>query len=128
MNGTYGDYLYAGRAVDVINSHNDSQVRLATICFSFRSPTMHRAAKFVVIVCDVSTPSQPLFYYLALQCAHDPMEVPDRFAALFDKETCPSQIEYVMQSLPFTKWGSLLIRDVFCAGTEAAGYKIRLES
>ena len=48
MNGTYGDYLYAQRAVSVIEAH---------------------------------PASTPLFYYLAMQCAHDPMEVPDRFAA-----------------------------------------------
>jgi len=56
MNGTYGDYMYVGRAVETINSH------------------------------DVST---PLFYYLALQVAHDPVESPARFQAEYDPSTCP---------------------------------------
>lgn len=66
MNGTYGDYLYAARAVSVIQAH------VATT---------------------------PLFYYLAMQCAHDPMQVPDRFAALYDKETCADVDEYAFSSV-----------------------------
>eukprot|EP00039_Didymoeca_costata_P025840 m.14383 g.14383 ORF g.14383 m.14383 type:complete len:493 (+) comp5075_c0_seq1:1-1479(+) len=65
MNGTYGDYLYGGRAVDVIMNH------------------------------DVS---RPLFYYLATQCAHDPMEVPQRFLDIYPK-TVPNQIEYAFSSV-----------------------------
>lgn len=46
LNGTYGDYLYVGRAVETIMTHNVSK---------------------------------PLFYYLAMQVAHDPMQVPIKY-------------------------------------------------
>ena len=41
----------------------------------------------------------PLFYFLSMQCAHYPMEVPDRFANLFDNSTCPDVIEYAFSSV-----------------------------
>eukprot|EP00051_Salpingoeca_urceolata_P004675 m.66817 g.66817 ORF g.66817 m.66817 type:complete len:498 (+) comp13783_c0_seq1:60-1553(+) len=66
LNGTYGDYLYVGRAVETIENHN---------------------------------PSVPLFFYLAMQCAHDPMEVPERFSALYDKSTTPNVVEYAFSSV-----------------------------
>jgi arylsulfatase I/J len=43
--------------------------------------------------------SKPLFYYLAMQCAHDPMQAPDRFLDLYDKDTTPSQKEYAFSSV-----------------------------
>jgi hypothetical protein len=41
LNGTYGDFMYVGRAVETITQH------------------------------DVAENAPPLFYYLAMQCAHD---------------------------------------------------------
>eukprot|EP00040_Diaphanoeca_grandis_P001071 m.17406 g.17406 ORF g.17406 m.17406 type:complete len:490 (+) comp11501_c0_seq1:50-1519(+) len=66
MNGTYGDYLYAGRAVDTIMRHDQTT---------------------------------PLFFYLALQCAHDPMESPQRFQDLYSPATCPDVVEYSFSSV-----------------------------
>lgn len=66
MNGTYGDYLYIGHAVDTILQH------------------------------DIS---KPLFYYLAMQCAHDPMEAPQRFIDLYDEHTTPNQVQYAFSSV-----------------------------
>lgn len=66
MNGTYGDYLYTGRAVSVIESH------------------------------DVTT---PLFFYLALQCAHDPMEVPAQYKAIYSHLPHDMQVEYGFSSV-----------------------------
>jgi arylsulfatase B len=70
LNGTYGDYMYVGRAVEVITEH------------------------------DVST---PLFFYLAMQCAHAPMEAPPRFIDLFDPATIPDKgsmrTEYAFSSV-----------------------------
>lgn len=43
--------------------------------------------------------SKPLFYYLAMQCAHSPMQAPDRFLDLFDKDTTPNQVEYAFSSV-----------------------------
>eukprot|EP00041_Stephanoeca_diplocostata_P023742 m.589120 g.589120 ORF g.589120 m.589120 type:complete len:372 (+) comp22369_c0_seq6:1415-2530(+) len=65
MNGTYGDYLYVGRAVDTITAHDSST---------------------------------PLFYYLALQCAHDPMEAPQRFLDLVGTDV-PNQVEYAFSAV-----------------------------
>lgn len=67
LNGTYGDYMYVGRAVETIVQHNAS--------------------------------AAPLFYYLAMQCAHAPMEAPDRFKDLYDKKTTPNVIEYAFSSV-----------------------------
>merc|ERR1712232_1168235 len=66
MNGTYGDYLYVGRAVETIMKHD---------------------------------PSKPLFYYLAMQCAHSPMEAPQKYLDLYDKNSTPSQVEYAFSSV-----------------------------
>ena len=66
LNGTYGDLMYVGRAVETITSHD---------------------------------PSTPLFFYLAMQCAHDPMEAPQRFLDLYDPETVPNQVEYAFSSV-----------------------------
>jgi len=66
MNGTYGDYMYAGRAVDTIKAHD---------------------------------PTVPLFYYLAMQCAHDPMEAPERFTNMYDPKTTPNVVEYAFSSV-----------------------------
>lgn len=66
MNGTYGDYLYAGRFVDTVNKHD---------------------------------PSVPLFYYLALQCAHMPMQAPKRFTDLYDPKVVPNVVEYAFSSV-----------------------------
>lgn len=66
MNGTFGDYMYVGRAVETIMKHDMSK---------------------------------PLFYYLAMQCAHEPMEAPQKYLDLFDKATTPSQTEYAFSSV-----------------------------
>jgi arylsulfatase I/J len=66
MNGTYGDYLYVGHAVDTIMRHDTSK---------------------------------PLFYYLAMQCAHDPMQAPQRFIDLYDVKTTPNRIQYAFSSV-----------------------------
>jgi arylsulfatase I/J len=66
MNGTYGDYLYAGRFVDTVTQHD---------------------------------PSTPLFYYLALQCAHMPMQAPKRFTDLYDPAVVPNVVEYAFSSV-----------------------------
>ena len=66
LNGTYGDFMYVGRAVETIMAH------------------------------DVS---KPLFFYLATQCAHEPMEAPARFQALYDKASCPDVVEYAFSSV-----------------------------
>ena len=62
LNGTvYGDFLYVGRAVKTIMSHDTAN---------------------------------PLFYYLAMQCAHDPMEAPRHYKNLYDPDIIPdSDIE-----------------------------------
>ena len=44
-------------------------------------------------------PSTPLFFYLAMQCAHDPMEAPQRFQDLYDPNTTPNVIEYAFSSV-----------------------------
>ena len=44
-------------------------------------------------------PSIPLFFYLAMQCAHDPMEAPQRFQDLYDPKTTPNVIEYAFSSV-----------------------------
>ena len=36
---------------------------------------------------------------LALQCAHDPMEAPDRFTSMFDSAKCPNVVEYAFSSV-----------------------------
>lgn len=64
-NGTYGDFMYVGRAVETIMLHD---------------------------------PSTPLFYYLAMQAAHSPMEVPKQYQDLYDATT-PNVIEYAFSSL-----------------------------
>jgi len=64
-NGTYGDYMYVGRAVDTIMAHD---------------------------------PSVPFFFYLALQCAHSPVQSPDRFKELYNS-SCPSIGEYAMSTV-----------------------------
>jgi len=56
LNGTYGDLMYVGRAVETIMQH------------------------------DVGEKAHPLFYYLAMQCAHDPMEAPQRFLDIYAKD------------------------------------------
>ena len=65
LNGSdYGDFMYFGRAVDTIVNHSRSM-----------------------------PPTVPLFFYLATQVSHQPVQAPDRFQALFDKATCPSVVE-----------------------------------
>ena len=59
LNGTYGDYLYVGRAVETILKHD---------------------------------PSTPLFYYLATEVAHAPLEAPQRFLDMYDPKTTPNQV------------------------------------
>eukprot|EP00966_Prymnesium_polylepis_P135484 3131865-Prymnesium_polylepis.1 len=43
--------------------------------------------------------SKPLFFYLAMQCAHSPMESPQRFQALYDASSIPNLIEYSFSSV-----------------------------
>lgn len=43
--------------------------------------------------------SKPLFYYLAMQCAHSPMQAPDRFLDIYDKDSTPNQVEYAFSSV-----------------------------
>ena len=65
LNGSsYGDFMYFGRAVETIVNHSRSM-----------------------------PPTVPLFFYLATQVSHQPVQAPDRFQALFDKATCPSVVE-----------------------------------
>ena len=68
MNGTYGDYLYVGRAVETIEKHDLSH---------------------------------PLFFYLALQCAHEPMQAPQRFIDKYAKLGFPKQqqVEYAFSAV-----------------------------
>jgi arylsulfatase A-like enzyme len=66
LNGTYGDFMYVGRAVETILAHDASV---------------------------------PLFYYLAMQCAHEPMEAPQRYKDLYDAKTTPSVVEYAFSSI-----------------------------
>lgn len=66
LNGTYGDFLYVGRAVETIMTHD---------------------------------PSKPLFFYLALQCAHDPVQAPQIYKDLYNKSTCPDVGEYAMATI-----------------------------
>eukprot|EP00418_Pyrodinium_bahamense_P047686 CAMPEP_0179159758 /NCGR_PEP_ID=MMETSP0796-20121207/78050_1 /TAXON_ID=73915 /ORGANISM="Pyrodinium bahamense, Strain pbaha01" /LENGTH=256 /DNA_ID=CAMNT_0020861589 /DNA_START=23 /DNA_END=790 /DNA_ORIENTATION=+ len=65
-NGTYGDFLYVGRAVEAIMHHDMAK---------------------------------PLFYYLAMQCAHAPMQAPRRYLDLYDKSTTPDRAEYAFSSV-----------------------------
>jgi len=58
--GTFGDYIYADKVVDLVKGSSKS--------------------------------SKPLFVYWAMQCAHDPMEAPDRFVDVY--QDAPSPIEY----------------------------------
>ena len=37
--------------------------------------------------------------YLAMQCAHSPMESPERFQALYDAQTVPDLVEYSFSSV-----------------------------
>jgi arylsulfatase B len=78
LNGTYGDLMYVGRAVETIMQH------------------------------DVGEKAHPLFYYLAMQCAHDPMEAPQRFLDIYAKDDfcgnggkskCTMQTEYAFSSV-----------------------------
>ena len=69
QNGTYGDYLYFSRAVETIENHSRS------------------------------SPDVPLFFYMASQVSHDPVQAPARFQALYDQETCPSLTEYAMSAV-----------------------------
>ena len=76
LNGTYGDFMYVGRAVETITNHNTSDG------------------------------AAPLFYYLAMQCAHDPMEAPQRFLDIYEKDNfcghkkkCGMQVEYAFSSV-----------------------------
>lgn len=81
LNGTYGDLMYVGRAVETIMQHNVTE----------------------------SVP--PLFYYLAMQYAHDPMEVPQRFLDIYANDEffgpqpngagghCNMQVEYAFSSV-----------------------------
>ena len=70
LNGTdYGDFMFFGRAVATIVNHS------------------------------LTVPRQPLFFYLATQVSHQPVQAPDRFESLFDKATCPSVVEYAMTAV-----------------------------
>ena len=68
LNGTYGDLMYVGRAVETIQAHDGAR-------------------------------DGPLFYYLAMQCAHDPMEAPQRFLDQYDKDVVPNQVEYAFSAV-----------------------------
>lgn len=52
-----------------------------------------------VSVIEAHPAATPLFYFLSMQCAHYPMQVPDRFADLLDNRTCPDVIEYAFSSV-----------------------------
>lgn len=65
VNGTYGDLIFAERAVSIIESHAAAAAE------------------------KQQTP--PLFLYVALQCAHDPQEVPDLFADLYPDGIYPAR-------------------------------------
>ena len=44
-------------------------------------------------------PSVPLFFYLAMQCAHAPMEAPQQYQDMYPANSTPSVIEYAMSSV-----------------------------
>jgi arylsulfatase A-like enzyme len=69
LNGTYGDYLYFGRAVATIENHSKT------------------------------SPGTPLFFYMASQVSHYPEQAPDRFKSLYEEESCPSVVEYAMSTV-----------------------------
>lgn len=70
LNGTgYGDFMFFGRAAATIVNHSQA------------------------------VPRQPLFFYLATQVSHQPVQAPGRFESLFDKATCPSVVEYAMTAV-----------------------------